>query len=119
MKKQSWKRKIKKACVEAGTYRPFFDLPIASLAEILETRDRAMEQFIASGGDVVISHTNKAKEKNLVKNPALVAYNDLCTTALQYWRDLGLTPAGLKRIDENAMKQQKRSALADVLSSLE
>ncbi len=105
--------------MEAGTYRPFFDIPIASLAEILETRDRAMEQYIASGANPVISHTNKAKEKNLVKNPALVAYNDLSSTALSYWRDLGLTPAGLKRIDENAMKQQKRSALADVLSSLE
>lgn len=115
MKKATWKRRIKQACEEAGTYRPFFDLTIASLAEILEIRDRAMEQYQASGGNPVITHTNKAKEKNIVKNPTLAMYNDLNSTALAYWRDLGLTPAGLKRISEDAMKIKKKSALADLL----
>ena len=115
MKKATWKRRIKQACEEAGTYRPFFELTIASLAEILEIRDRAMEQYQASGSNPVITHTNKAKEKNIVKNPALAMYNDLNYTALAYWRDLGLTPAGLKRISEDAMKIKKKSALADLL----
>lgn len=116
MKKAWWKRKIKEACEEAGTYRPFFDLIITNLAEILEIRDRAMEQYKMSGASPVVTHTNKAKEKNIVKNPALVIYNELNTTALTYWRDLGLTPAGLRRISEDAMKLRKKSALADLLS---
>lgn len=118
MKRNSWKRKIKKACQEAGTYRPFFDITINSLADILEMRDRAMEQYVASGGNPVVVHTNKAGKANLAKNPALIAYDDLNKTALTYWRDLGLTPAGLRRINEDAMKPQRRSALVDALNSL-
>ena len=41
---------------------------------------------------------------------------DLDTQALAYWRDLGLTPAGLKKINEAAMKEKKRSALVEALS---
>ena len=39
-------------------------------------------------------------------------------TALQYWRDLGLTPAGLRRIDEKAMKPQRVNALAEAMKAL-
>lgn len=118
MKSTSWKQKIKKACQDAGTYRSFFDIAINSLADILEMRDRAMEQYIASGGNPVVVHTNKAGKANLAKNPALIAYDDLNKTALIYWRDLGLTPAGLRRINEDAMKPQRRSALVEALGSI-
>ena len=117
-KKKTWVRKIRQACKEAGTYRPYFDITINTLGDILEMRDRAMEQYIASGGNPVVVHTNKAGKANLAKNPALIAYDDLNKTALTYWRDLGLTPAGLRRINEDAMKIQKRSALVEALSAL-
>ena len=117
-KKKTWVRKIRQACKEAGTYRPYFDITINTLGDILEMRDRAMEQYIATGGNPVVIHTNKAKEKNLVKNPALVAVDDLNKTALAYWRDLGLTPAGLRRINDDLMKPQKTSALIQALASL-
>ena len=117
-KKKTWVRKIRQACKEAGTYRPFFDITINTLADIMEMRDDAMEQYITSGGNPVVIHTNKAKEKNLVKNPALIAVDDLNKTALAYWRDLGLTPAGLRRINDDLMKPQKTSALIQALASL-
>lgn len=117
-KKKTWVRKIRQACKEAGTYRPYFDITINTLGDILEMRDRAMEQYVATGGNPVVIHTNKAKEKNLVKNPALIAVDDLNKTALAYWRDLGLTPAGLRRINDDLMKPQKTSALIQALASL-
>lgn len=117
-KSKTWVRRIRQACQDAGTYREYFDMTINSLADLLEIRDQAMEQYIASGGKPVVVHTNKAKEKNLVKNPALLAYDDLNKTALAYWRDLGLTPAGLKRINDEAMKEKKRDALAEALKEL-
>ena len=40
------------------------------------------------------------------------------TSALSYWRDLGLTPAGLKKIDESAIKGKKVSALGDILRDI-
>lgn len=66
----------------------------------------------------MVRHTNKAGATNIEQNPALRLINDLNRDALTYWRDLGLTPAGLKKIDENSMKQKKQSSLAEVLMDL-
>ena len=46
MKKDTWVKKIKKACEEAGTYRPYFDYAITTLAEILEKRDDAAKAYV-------------------------------------------------------------------------
>lgn len=118
MKAASWKRKIESACRDAGTYRPYFDATIRTLAEIMERRDEAADEYQRTGGRPIVKYTNKGGATNPTKNPALVLWNDLNTTALAYWRDLGLTPAGLKKIDDSAMKPQKRSALSEVLREL-
>lgn len=118
MKKKSWKSRIKSACMEAGTYRPYFDQAIDTLAGIMENRDKAQEYYERSGSEPVVMYTNKANEKNLVKNPILVMVSDLNAQALTYWRDLGLTPAGLKKINEDAMKKQ-RTGMGDLLKDLE
>lgn len=116
--KEQWRQSIKDACTAAGTYQPFFDSVIDTLAGILEMRDDAREKFEASGGDTVIKHTNKGGATNTVKNPMLVLVMELNTQALAFWRDLGLTPSGLKKVNEQAMKGKKRSALADALKEL-
>lgn len=116
---KQWKSKIRKACSDAGTYRKYFDAPIAALADILEQRDHVMEEYVASGSVPVVTHTNKAGASNVSKNPLLMLWDELNKTALAYWRDLGLTPKGLKAIDEQAMKPQKVSGLVEVFASLE
>lgn len=116
MKKKTWKSRIKSACTAAKTYRPFFDPVIDTLAGILEKRDAAEESYQRSGGNAMIRHTNKAGAVNVELNPALRLVNDLNRDALTYWRDLGLTPAGLRKIDEAAMRPQKRNGLADILA---
>ena len=116
MKKKTWKSRIKSACTAAGTYRPFFDPVIDTLAGILEKRDAAEESYQRSGGNAMIRHTNKAGAVNVELNPALRLVNDLNRDALTYWRDLGLTPAGLRKIDEAEMRPQKRNGLADILA---
>ena len=90
---------------------------IETLAGILENRDKAQKQFKDSGANPVIAHTNKGGATNLVKNPALIAINDCNQQALAYWRDLGLTPAGLKKIRGEA-GEGKRSALEDALNDM-
>lgn len=118
MKKKSWRKRIKDACESAGTYKPIFDPIIDTLASILEARDDAQNKFMLTGGNSVVTYTNKGGKTNIVKNPALVVITDLNTQALTFWRDLGLTPAGLKKINDEAMKGQKRSALAEALKDL-
>lgn len=107
MNKAGWKKKIRAACEGAGTYRPFFDPVIDSLAATLEKRDDALRQYEENGGEPVIIHTNHGGHANMTKNPCLVLWNELNNTALHYWRDLGLTPAGLKKINENALAEKK------------
>ena len=115
-----WKRKIKKSLVDAGTYKNIFDAVIESLSDVLEQRDRAKEQFDASGGNMVISYTNKGGATNPAKNPFLVAWDDLNSTALSYWRELGLTPASFKKMTgSSAPAEEKKSGLAAALKSIE
>ena len=118
MKREEWTERITASCQHAGTYRPWFDDVIATLADILERRDVARKLFEASGGNVLVNHTNKAGATNIEQNPILRMINDLNRDALAYWRELGLTPAGLKKIDEAAMKQRKKSALGEALKGL-
>lgn len=118
MDANKWKRKIKKACKDAGTYKNFFDSVIDTLADILARRDAAHEMFDESGGEILVEHTNKGGATNIEQNPAVRLINDLNRDALAYWRDLGLTPAGLKRINEGALKEQKGSALEQALAKL-
>lgn len=109
----AWKRKIQEQIKAVGTYRPAFASVIDALSKILEQRDRAYEQFLSEGGHFCVE-TQTGKKKN----PLMQTWTDLNTLALSYWRDLGLTPSGLKKIDEAAMKPKKRAALDEVLRDL-
>ena len=103
MDRKEWKKAIVQACEEAGTYKPQYEAVIDTLAGVLEKRDDAEEQYQTSGAKPVVAHTNKGGNTNIVKNPALVVYMDLNSQALAYWRDLGLTPSGLKKLNGDAL----------------
>lgn len=106
MKKETWKRRIKEATISAGTYRPCFDELINTLAGILEKRDEAEAEYKRLGSEPIVKYTNKGGNQNMTKNPALTLWNDMNTTALAYWRELGLTPAGLKKLKDDALREQ-------------
>lgn len=118
MTKAEWKEEIKRACREAGTYQQYFEHTIDTLAQIMEARDKAHEQFVTSGSAPTIIYTNKAKERNVVKNPILVMELDLNAQALAYWRDLGLTPAGLKKLNAEVVKEKNDGSLEKLLSKV-
>lgn len=117
MTKQQWKSRIKRACKDVGTYRKPFDAVIDTLAGLLERRDQALEEF---DGELIVEHTNKNGATNREQNPLIRLINDLNRDALSYWRELGLTPAGLKRINEAAAKGsfKPQTALEKALAKL-
>lgn len=103
-----------------GTYRPEFNKTIENLAKIYVDMDMARDQFERSGGKIVVKHTNKNGSTNLVKNPFFLAIEGLQNNILMYNRELGLTPAGLRRIKgESGTPEKKVSGLAAALISLE
>ncbi len=109
MNTKKYCEEIKQMCIDAGTYAPYFDKIIEELAEILVLKDDAERQYMENGGETVITHVNKAKQENVTKNPALTIILDLKTLALSYWRDLGLTPKGLKSLGEDIKKEDGKS----------
>lgn len=118
MKASTYKKKIKENMEKLGTYRAQFDKTIEILAQTCEDRDLAREEFEASGGGFVVTHINKNGSSNLVKNPHIALIDKLDEKILQYNRELGLTPAGLKKLNEKLLKVQKSSGLEDVMKGL-
>lgn len=118
MTKKKWVEEIKEKCIAVGTYKPEFDPAIEELAEILEQKDKIARAYKKDGSKSVIPYVNKAGAENMIPNPMLKQILDLKKIALPYWRDLGLTPAGLKKLHEDALKGKKKSALEEALKSL-
>lgn len=119
MNRVEWRKILTKSCEDAGTYRPFFDSAIDTLSGILERRDDAEEKYIASGGNPVITHYgDRSKQPNIVKNPILVMLNDLNSQALAYWRDLGLTPSGYKKLNADLIEEKRQGNFDKFLEKL-
>lgn len=118
MTAKEWEKRITKDAKDAGTYQKYFGSVIKTLASILERRDDAEELFAKTGGNVLIKHTNKGGATNIEQNPVLRLINDLNRDALAYWRDLGLTPAGFKRLNLETAQTKTQGGLESILEKL-
>lgn len=113
-----WKKRITRDVKAAGTYQKYFGSVIDTLSAILARRDDAEALFVATGGNILVKHTNKGGATNIEQNPALRLINDLNRDALAYWRDLGLTPAGYKRLNLEAAQAKSNDGFEKILSQL-
>lgn len=118
METEQWKRTIRKQMREAQTYQKHFEPVISTLATILDARDAVYDQFLEEGAEFLVERKSDRGARNLGKNPLLIVWAELNTSALAYWRDLGLTPAGLKRLDEKALKPKRMNNLEKALKAL-
>lgn len=103
---------------KVGTYDASFMYTINVLARVLADYDTTVKNFKSLGGQVVVKHTNKGGSTNIVKNPLYLAIEKLRDDIITYSRELGLTPAGLKRINSEGPKTQKPGTLEKVLNEL-
>ena len=102
-----------------GVYRVEFDPAVWALAKIEEEVDAAWAEYEAEGCIRIITTINKAGAEYRQQNPSYTAWLNLVAECRSQRRELGLTPAGLKKLREDAMKQPKRSALAEALAKLD
>ena len=115
-----WKKIIKEQTISVGTYQPAFDSVIADLATILQERDAEYKQFKQEGKQLMITKISDRGAKNVVQNPLITLWDKLNATALAYWRDLGLTPKGLKAIGETVTQSESGlKELSKVLNDLD
>jgi len=101
-----------------GIYKPEFEHAINGLANALCEQDKVSALFEKSGGQIIIKHTNKAGATNAAKNPFYLALETLRQDILAYSRELGLTPAALKKINESELKGKKVTGISKVLREL-
>lgn len=98
MTKDEWKTEIESQICFDKSYIPSFQTTITILSEMLEERDRVYEKYIDTGAQPVVNFTSDRGSINLKQNPLLRQWQELNVAALAYLRDLGITPAGLRKI---------------------
>ena len=113
MKSNYYKKKIKKALENLGVYKAEFNLVIDKLSDIMEEYDEAAEMVKEKGR--YCQHTNKGGATNDSLNPAALTMRQCRTDALAYLRDLGLTPAGLRKLDK---EEKNTGGIMDALAKL-
>lgn len=120
MRANEWKQIIRDSMEQVGTYQAAFEATMDTLADILDQRDRAYEKFVDEGAQLIVTKTSDRGQQNAAKNPLYVQWTELNTQALAYWRDLGLTPKGLKAINDTGIKSsaKKETDLTRALKAL-
>ena len=118
MTARQWKRQIVQQCTELGTYQESFTGAVSALADLLERRDEADEQCKAEGCQTTVERVSDRGAVNQVVNPLLKLWQDLNRDALAYWRDLGLTPAGFKRLNLETAQAKSQGGLESLLQKM-
>lgn len=107
------KKIIKKTTADMtalGTYREQFNPAIGVYAEMKHQLDTLTAEFYAGGCKVTEEYTNKAGATNERKTALYTALEQLRRDVASTEDRLGLTPAGMKRINEAEMKARKRTS---------
>lgn len=115
--KESIQKDIVRKMKKVGTYSPSFEMTIEAFAKLIFDYKDTVKMFERTGGNVVIPHTNKSGATNIVKNPLYLAIEKMRTDLILYARELGLTPAGLKKLNQE-LQEEKASPLDEILSKL-
>ena len=95
--------KIRDACKGVGSYRPEFEEVISRLAEKYVRANKAKEDWRKDGSPFYISQTNKGGGKYYTKHPLLKEIDETEKDILLLEKELGLTPAAIKKVNEAAL----------------
>jgi len=112
MTERGYQLDIKRKCEALGVWRTEFERTQKRLAKIYTRIDRVEALFIESGEKFLIAHKNNKGETNPVRNPYIAEIDLLYEQALTYEKELGLTAAALKKINEDALHAKAASPLA-------
>lgn len=102
---------IKRKCERLGVWRDEFERTQRRLARIYTRIDAVERLFEDSGGRFVVAHKNNKGETNAVRNPYIAEIDILYEQALTCERELGLTAAALRRINEGALHAREESPM--------
>ena len=114
MNKKEWKKIIEDQIKFDHDNIPSFQTTIQILSEMLEERDRVYSMYIESGAQPVVNFTSDRGAINLKQNPLLRTWQEINTLCLSYLRDLGLTAAGLRKLQGQLPKDNGGQSALDL-----
>lgn len=112
------KRQIIERMQQLGTYSVQYMAAINRTAELYLELDALVERYEAEGREAVVEYTNKAGATNLTKNPVRSAIDNVYSQLLAHERELGLTPAAMRKLNEGAAQTKAESPLARAMREL-
>lgn len=108
-------RKIIKNIIEdmqaVNTYKPQFNPTIRVYAETQQQYNTLYKEFIISGGKIMEEYTNNSGFTNERKTAIYLSIETLRKDLVNYQNVLGLTPSGLKKINDEMKAKKKTSKL--------
>lgn len=118
MTAKAWRKKIIEQMTAKSVPHAGFENVIETLADILEERDAVYTQYKDEGGHVLVEKVSDRGASNMIINPLLKAWQEMNRDALTYWRELGLTPQGLKKLNDQAVAQETAPDLGALLMEI-
>lgn len=110
------KKQVIQNMKKLGVYKPEFDVMIEIYVGLVKQYNELNKQFKESNYEV---EEKTGYSDNTKRSPIVSSLENLRKDVLRYANELGLTPAGLKRINEKGLGDKKLSPLAEALRSLE
>jgi hypothetical protein len=111
MTERAWKQYINKQLRDNGNYDiEYYAATVEALAAILARRDAIREEWQNGGGSFLTEQTNKAGATNQVINPLVKELDSIDRVALNYFRELGLTPKGQAALKNNTLNTSGAAA---------
>ena len=99
--------KIREACKGVGSYREEFEELIGRLASLYVRANLARDRWRAEGSEFYVTQVNKGGNEYYIKHPLLTEIDNTEKNILMLEKELGLTPAAIKRINEAAIGKKK------------
>lgn len=111
------KRLIKDRMTALGIYKAQYAALIERTAKLYLKLEELEKGYEKCGMDPFVEYTNKAGATNLVPNPYIKAIEDAYAELIVHERELGLTPAAMRKMG-TAEEAPQKSKLALALEKL-
>lgn len=115
---ERYKRLIKERMTKLGIYKPQYAALIERTAKLYMKLDELEKEFNKSGRERFVEYTNKAGATNLIASPYIRAIEDVYAELIVHERELGLTPAALRKLGEVSTTKPAKSPLEAALERL-
>lgn len=115
---ERYKRLIKERMTALGIYKAQYGSLIERTAKLYIKLEKLEKEYEKSGGEQFVEYTNKAGATNLVPSPYIKAIEDAYAELIIHERELGLTPAALRKLGDALQPQNKSSPIEDVIKKL-